>query len=112
MLVDEYLRSVDYDFVYGAGDCANFKNGFIPQSAQVASQAGSVAIKNAVEDDNIVFKPNQKAIVLKVGDEYIGLFKDSVIKGALSKLVKIYAINSFENKISRLNTLPFHYLQI
>ncbi|MBB5255127.1 NAD(P)/FAD-dependent oxidoreductase [Sulfurisphaera ohwakuensis] len=111
MLVDEYLRSVDYEFVYGAGDCANFKNGFIPQSAQVASQTGSVAVKNAVEGDNIVFKPNQKAIVLKVGDEYIGLFKNSVIRGALSKLVKIYAVSSFESRVSKLNALSFPYLQ-
>ncbi|WP_338599208.1 FAD-dependent oxidoreductase [Sulfolobus tengchongensis] len=105
MLVDKFLKSVDYDFVYGAGDCANFKDGFIPQSAQVALQAGEVAINNALKDNKIEFKPIQRAIVLKIGDEYIGSIKGTVIKGPISALVKSFAISSLENKVKRLNKI-------
>lgn len=83
MLVDRYLRSIDYDFVYGAGDCANFKDGFIPQSAQVSLQAGEVAMNNAIKDEKVEFKPVQRAIVLKIGEDYIGLIKNTVISGPI-----------------------------
>ncbi|TRM84858.1 pyridine nucleotide-disulfide oxidoreductase, partial [Sulfolobus sp. E3] len=48
MIVDEYLKSIDYDEVYGAGDCATNNKKFIPMSAQVAVQAGTRAMLNAL----------------------------------------------------------------
>ncbi|WP_016730999.1 NAD(P)/FAD-dependent oxidoreductase [Saccharolobus islandicus] len=103
MLVYRFLRSVDYDFVYGAGDCANFKDGFIPQSAQVSLQAGEVAMNNAIKDEKVEFKPVQKAIVFKIGEDYIGLLKHTVISGPIASLIKSFAISSLEGKVKKLN---------
>lgn len=106
MLVDRLLRSIDYDFVYGAGDCANFKDGFIPQSAQIALQAGEIAAKNA-RGREIEFKPNQKAIVLKIGDNYVGEIKGMVIKGSIPALMKSFALSMLENKVKKVNEIPY-----
>ncbi|QXJ27476.1 putative NAD(P)H-dependent oxidoreductase [Saccharolobus shibatae B12] len=103
MLVDKFLRSVDYDFVYGAGDCANFRDGFIPQSAQVSLQAGEVAMNNAIKGEKVEFKPVQKAIVFKIGDDYIGLVKNTVISGPIAALIKSFAISSLEGKVKKVN---------
>ncbi|MEM0363233.1 MAG: FAD-dependent oxidoreductase [Sulfolobaceae archaeon] len=104
MLVDKFLTSIDFDYVYGAGDCANFKEGFIPQSAQIALQAGEIAIKNALGHE-IEFKPNQKAIVLKIADKYLGEIKGTVINGSIAALIKSFALSSLEGKIRRINLL-------
>ncbi|QGA68034.1 NAD(P)/FAD-dependent oxidoreductase [Sulfolobus sp. E11-6] len=103
MLVDKFLRSVDYDFVYGAGDCANFKDGFIPQSAQVSLQAGEIAMNNAIKDEKVEFKPVQRAIVFKIGEDYIGLVKNTIISGPIAALIKSFAIGSLESKVKKVN---------
>lgn len=87
MLVDRYLRSIDDQDVFGAGDCANVKDGFIPMSAQVASQAGEVASLNALGQER-PFTPVQRAIVLRIGNTYFGESGGRLITGPLARLIK------------------------
>ncbi|EZQ01895.1 MULTISPECIES: NAD(P)/FAD-dependent oxidoreductase [Acidianus] len=86
MLVDDYLQSVDYDDVYGAGDCATTK-GFIPMSAQVAVQAGTRAALNALGKDE-KFSYRQFAVIVRIGDEYFGDFLGRFVKGSFAKLAE------------------------
>jgi len=107
MLVNEYLMSVDYEDVFGAGDCATFKNGFIPQSAQIASQSGEVAMRNALSKGELIkFRPKTRAIVLRVGDKYFGELEGKFIKGNTAKLIKNVAIELTKSKIRIASTVP------
>ncbi|WP_256202548.1 NAD(P)/FAD-dependent oxidoreductase [Sulfuracidifex tepidarius] len=71
MVVDEYLRSVDYDDVFGAGDSATMKK-FVPMSAQVAVQAGNVAMRNMIGASEEPFQYKQYAVIAKVNGKYFG----------------------------------------
>lgn len=104
MIVDQFLRSVDFEDVYGAGDCATFKDSFIPQSAQIALQAGEVAMMNALGKD-VPFKPKQRALVFRIGEEYLGLLGNKFVRGSIAKVVKELAIKLMEGRIRRLNSI-------
>ncbi|BCU71251.1 NAD(P)/FAD-dependent oxidoreductase [Stygiolobus caldivivus] len=86
MVVDEYLRSVDYNDVYGAGDCATTKQ-YIPMSAQVAVQAGKRAMLNLLGGEE-KFRYKQVAIVVRIGDSYFGDFLGRFVKGELAELAE------------------------
>ncbi|BDC17599.1 FAD-dependent oxidoreductase [Acidianus sp. HS-5] len=87
MLVDKFLRSIDYKDVYAAGDCATFENSEIPMSADVAVQAGRVAIKNTLGEEE-EFIPKRTATILRIGDEYFGDFGENYVEGNFAKLLK------------------------
>ncbi|MCY0860542.1 MAG: FAD-dependent oxidoreductase [Sulfolobaceae archaeon] len=87
MIVDEYLRSVDYEDVYGAGDCATTKE-FIPMSAQVAVQAGTRAALNALGKDEEKFKYKQLGVFVKIGDEYFGDLAGHFVKGSIARIAE------------------------
>jgi len=86
MIVDDYLKSVDYDDVYGAGDCATTTK-FIPMSAQVAVQAGRRAMLNALGEDE-KFRFNQLAIIVRIGGIYFGDFYGKFVRGELAELAE------------------------
>ncbi|ARM76714.1 NAD(P)/FAD-dependent oxidoreductase [Acidianus manzaensis] len=91
MLVDEYLQSVDYEDVYGAGDSATTKS-FIPMSAQVAVQAGRRAMLNAIGiEDKFRFK--QYAIIVRIGEDYFGDLLGTFVQGKIAKLAEEYGIH-------------------
>lgn len=90
MLVNEYLQSVDYEDVYGAGDSATTKS-FIPMSAQVAVQAGRRAMLNAIGYEE-KFRYKQYAIIVRIGEDYFGDFLGKFVKGKLAKLAEEYGI--------------------
>ena len=90
MLVDDYLRSIDFDDVYGAGDCMTTKS-FVPMSAQVAVQSGRTAMLNAMGREE-KFQYRQMAVILRVGREYFGDFMGKFVKGSLAELAKRYGI--------------------
>ncbi|AWR94120.1 NAD(P)/FAD-dependent oxidoreductase [Acidianus brierleyi] len=87
MLVDEYLKSIDYDDVYGAGDCMTIKNSFVPMSAQVAVQSGETAMLNVLGKDT-KFKYKQIAIILRIGNIYFGDIFGKFVKGKMAELAK------------------------
>ncbi|MEM3347958.1 MAG: FAD-dependent oxidoreductase [Metallosphaera sp.] len=86
MLVDEYLKSIDKDDVYGAGDSMTTK-GFVPMSAQVAVQSGAIAVQNAIGRD-VKFTYKQVAIVLRIGSEYFGDMMGKFVRGPMAELAK------------------------
>ncbi|BBD73428.1 FAD-dependent oxidoreductase [Sulfodiicoccus acidiphilus] len=102
MLVDRTLQSVEVQDVYGAGDCATFKDGWIPQSAQVAQQSGEVAMRNAMGGE-VQFSPKQRVVVFRVGREYFGEVNGRLVKGAIPGILKEFALGLAEAKVSRLN---------
>lgn len=87
MLVDKFLRSVDYKDVYGAGDCATFADSEIPMSADVAVSAGRIAMRNALGEEE-EFKPQRYATILRIRDEYFGDFGENYVEGNFAKLLK------------------------
>jgi len=87
MLVDEFLNSVDYKDVYGAGDCATFEESEIPMSADVAVNAGRVAMRNALGEEE-EFRPQRSATILRIRDEYFGDFGENFVEGNFAKLLK------------------------
>jgi NADH dehydrogenase len=87
MLVDEYLKSVDYDDVYGAGDCMTIKNSFVPMSAQVAVQSGETAMLNLLGRDN-KFRYKQIAVILRIGNTYFGDVFGKFVEGKIAELAK------------------------
>lgn len=91
MIVDEYLKSIDYDEVYGAGDCATNNKKFIPMSAQVAVQAGTRAMLNALGQEE-KFSYKQIAIIAKIGEEYFGDFMGKFVKGRLAELAMRFGL--------------------
>ncbi|MFP3204983.1 MAG: FAD-dependent oxidoreductase [Metallosphaera yellowstonensis] len=90
MLVDDHLRSIDFDDVYGAGDCMTTKS-FVPMSAQVAVQSGRTAMLNAMGREE-KFQYRQMAVILRVGREYFGDFMGKFVKGSLAEMAKRYGI--------------------
>ncbi|AWS00153.1 NAD(P)/FAD-dependent oxidoreductase [Metallosphaera hakonensis] len=86
MLVDDYLRSVDFEDVYGSGDCMTTKT-FVPMSAQVAVQSGKTAAENALGGDTR-FSYKQVAVVLRIGPEYFGDMMGKFVKGSMAELAK------------------------
>lgn len=91
MLVDEYLRSIDYEDVYGAGDSATTKS-FIPMSAQVAVQAGRRAMLNAIGIEE-KFRFRQYAIIVKIGNDYFGDLLGRFVQGKIARLAEEYGIH-------------------
>ncbi|PVU76206.1 pyridine nucleotide-disulfide oxidoreductase [Acidianus hospitalis] len=87
MLVDKFLNSVDYKDVYGAGDCATFEESEIPMSADVAVNAGRVAMRNALGEEE-EFRPQRSATILRIRDEYFGDFGENFVEGNFAKLLK------------------------
>jgi len=87
MLVDEYLRSVDYDDVFGAGDSATTKK-FVPMSAQVAVQAGKTAMMNMIGDSEEPFQYKQYAVIAKVNGKYFGDLMGRFVKGRLAEMAE------------------------
>lgn len=90
MLVNEYLRSEDFEDVYGAGDCATTKS-FIPMSAQVAVQAGERAMLNAIGNED-KFRYKQLAVIVKIGSESFGDFMGRFVRGDMAELAKKFGI--------------------
>ncbi|AHC51899.1 pyridine nucleotide-disulfide oxidoreductase [Sulfolobus acidocaldarius SUSAZ] len=90
MLVNEYLRSEDFEDVYGAGDCATTKS-FIPMSAQVAVQAGERAMLNAIGNED-KFRYKQLAVIVKIGSESFGDFMGRFVRGDMAELAKRFGI--------------------
>ncbi|MCG3108148.1 Dihydrolipoyl dehydrogenase [Metallosphaera sp. J1] len=86
MFVNEYLQSVDYEDVFGAGDCMTTKS-FVPMSAQVAVQSGRTAIENAL-GHNVKFTYKQAGIVLRIGSEYFGDLMGRFVRGSMAELAK------------------------
>jgi len=86
MLVDDYLRSVDYENVYGAGDSATTK-GFVPMSAQVAVQAGKTAMENMLREPR-KFTYKQVAIIVKINGEYFGDLMGRFVRGKVAEMAE------------------------
>ncbi|AWR98335.1 pyridine nucleotide-disulfide oxidoreductase [Acidianus sulfidivorans JP7] len=91
MIVNDYLQSVDYEDVYGAGDSATTKR-FIPMSAQVAVQAGRRAMLNATGSEE-KFNFRQYAIIIRIGDDYFGDLLGKFVQGKIAKLAEEYGIH-------------------
>ncbi len=90
MIVERDLSSVDFKGVYGAGDCATFEKEPIPMSAEVAINAGRVAMKNAM-GEALEFRPTRLATILRVGWEYFGDFGDHFVQGDEAMLMKDFS---------------------
>ncbi|MEM4224083.1 MAG: FAD-dependent oxidoreductase, partial [Metallosphaera sp.] len=86
MLVNDYLESMDYEDVFGAGDCMTTKS-FVPMSAQVAVQSGRTAMENAL-GGNVKFAYKQAGIVLRIGSEYFGDLMGRFVRGSMAELAK------------------------
>ncbi|MCI2413651.1 MAG: FAD-dependent oxidoreductase [Candidatus Aramenus sp.] len=104
MLVDEYLRSVDFEDVFGAGDCMTVRNSFVPMSAQVAVQSGERAMLNALGEEE-KFSYRQLAVILRVGDEYFGDFMGRFVKGNLARLVKDFGVYRAVKMVERASLI-------
>lgn len=101
MLVDRSLRSVSLEDVFGAGDCAVFKDGFYPMSAQVALKSGKVAARNALGKE-VPFTPSQIAVILRIGEEYFGTLAGKFVRGNTAKFLKEAALALVRSRLRRL----------
>ncbi|AHC52041.1 FAD-dependent pyridine nucleotide-disulfide oxidoreductase [Sulfolobus acidocaldarius SUSAZ] len=90
LIVDKYLRLVEFSDIYGAGDCATFENEDIPMSANVAVMSGRVAMRNAMGEE-VEFKPKRLATILRVGENFFGDFGDNYVEGNSAKLLRSIA---------------------
>lgn len=90
LLVDKYLRSVEFNDIYGAGDCATFENEDIPMSANTAVISGRVAMRNAMGEE-VEFRPKRLATILRVGEDFFGDFGDNYVEGNSARLLRSIA---------------------
>ncbi|KQB34950.1 hypothetical protein AOG55_08460 [Acidiplasma cupricumulans] len=87
IVVDSYLRSVDYDDVYACGDSMAIKNTFTPMSAIIARSSGIRAMANAMGED-LEYKPNNFANIIRVGNYYFGDFFNYRVNGFIARIIK------------------------
>lgn len=105
IVVNDTLQVEGYDGVYAAGDCAVHNKNFWPMSAQVATQAGEVAARNAMGGDE-VFAPQQRALILRVDKDYFGVLQGRFIHGTTAKLLKEVALSLAYSRVERANLTP------
>jgi len=91
IVVNKYLKSVDYDDVYACGDSMAIENENIPASAIIARSSGETAMNNALEY-NKEFVCNNFANIIEIGNNYFGTFNNLFINGNIAKIIKKSAI--------------------
>ncbi len=91
IVVDKYLKSIDYDSVYACGDSMAIENENIPMSAIIARSSGETAMYNAL-GYNKEFIANNFANIIDIGDNYFGTFNNLFINGNIAKFIKKSAI--------------------
>ncbi len=91
VIVDEYLKSKDYDDVYACGDSMAIENSIMPMSAIIARSSGITAMKNAL-GENRKFIPDNFANIMEIGDYYFGDFFNVPVSGVIARLIKKAAI--------------------
>lgn len=96
VVVDEYLRTKEYENVYVVGDCSivmNPEGRPYPPTAQIATQQGEICSHNLVASIRNAplkeFKFHNKGVVASLGKrEAIGLVGKQKIKGGKAALMK------------------------
>ncbi len=92
IVVDKYLKSVDYEDVYACGDSMFIENkGNIPMSAIIARSAGITAMHNALGYMR-EFRNDNWINVIEIGNNYFGTLNNSFINGGTAKFLKKAAI--------------------
>ncbi|ACP45469.1 FAD-dependent pyridine nucleotide-disulphide oxidoreductase [Sulfolobus islandicus Y.G.57.14] len=87
LLVDKNLKSIEYNDVYGAGDCVTFEDKEIPMTADIAVAAGRVVMKNILGNE-IEFKPKRLATIIRIRNEFFGDFGENYVEGKFAKILK------------------------
>ncbi len=101
IVVDKYLKSVDYDDVYACGDSMTMDNS-IPMTAEIARESGKTAMKNAMGNE-IEFNYALRNII-NVADNYILINNNSFIKGFAVKVIKNHVKKNMEDSLRKLNS--------
>ncbi len=92
IVVDKYLRSLDYPDVYACGDSMSVENYHnIPMSAIIARSSGITAMYNAMGNMK-EFRANNYVNIVEIGNNYFGSVNNSFIKGNVAKFIKKVAI--------------------
>ncbi len=87
LIVNDYLESLEYRDVYGAGDSMQLKDRFIPMSAIMAEASGITAMKNAMGFGN-KFNNKNFANIIRVGNNYFGEVGENFITGTAARIFK------------------------
>ncbi len=96
VIVDEYLKSKDYDDVYACGDSMAIENSIVPMSAIIARSSGITAMKNAL-GENKKFIPDNFANIIEIGDYYFGDFFNVPVSGVIARFIKKAAVSQSLN---------------
>ncbi len=100
IIVDKYLKSVDYDNVYACGDSMVMDD--IPMTAEIARESGKIAMKNAM-GSQIKFNYKLRNII-NIDNNYILINNNSFIKGFTVKIIKNHVGKNTEHSLKKLNS--------
>ncbi len=102
IIVDKYLKSIDYDDVYACGDSMIMNNNDIPMTAEIARESGKIAMKNAL-GNQIEFNYKLRSII-NVNNNYILINNNSFIKGFTVKIIKNHVTKNLNNSLQMVNS--------
>ncbi len=97
IIVNKYLRSIEYDDVYACGD-SMFFDVSVPMSGIIARQSGITVAKNLLGIET-EFLPNNFANIIRIKDDYFGMLKNTFVSGVFARFLKKASIAITKNVI-------------
>ena len=104
IIVNRYLRSVDYDDVFACGDSMKIENKDFPMTAFIARKSGVVAMKNAT-GSSVEFSDYKNGNILSLNGKYILIKENSFSKSPVNGIIKKYVNRKTEKALERLNQI-------
>ncbi|SMD31389.1 NAD(P)/FAD-dependent oxidoreductase [Picrophilus oshimae] len=86
IIVNRYLRSIEYDDVYACGD-SMFFDASVPMSGIIARQSGITVAKNLL-GIKTEFKPNNFANIIRIKNDYFGMIGNAFVSGGVARFLK------------------------
>ncbi|MEM0139602.1 MAG: FAD-dependent oxidoreductase [Ferroplasma sp.] len=102
IIVNNYMRSSDYDDVYACGDSMSLNGKNNPMTAYIARKSGVVAMKNAMGHE-VQFKSSESGNILNINDHFVLFTENSFIRGFPVGMIKKYVNNKTDKSIAAMN---------
>ncbi len=104
VIVNDYLRTDEYDDVYACGDSMSIHGNNNPMTAYIARKSGITAMKNAM-GHGVRFKIMESGNILNIDNHYVLFTGNSYIKGVPVDVIKNYVNNKTDKTIKYLNKM-------
>lgn len=102
IIVNNKLRSVEYDDVYACGDSMKIMNLNVPLTAFMARKSGEISMKNAMGND-LEFKYTSSGNIINIGGELLLIKSNKFQKNGVIKIIKNYVNKKTDKTIKKLN---------